>query len=142
MTELLYNNTIAAFNMWVSLDLTLLLQLINFVNICKRPQCVIGRLSLVSWDLKSILDHWLKFKSTLIATSNELSLVSYVYANWGGDLADKKPVYGHYLLLKGNPIVWSSKMKHFICRSTAKQSIKPFQLIFERLCGLYPRCLN
>lgn len=58
--------------------------------------------------LKGTLHHRISFKSNHIA-SNEVSLTFYADADWGGDKTNRRSVYGHYLLLSGHPIVWSSK---------------------------------
>lgn len=58
--------------------------------------------------LKGTLDHDLLFRTSPSST-NEVSLVSYSNANWEGDVLDRKSIYGHYILLNGNPIAWSSK---------------------------------
>lgn len=45
--------------------------------------------------------------------------MSYIDADQGGDLADRKSVFCHYKLLNGNPIFWSFEKKTMIYRSTA-----------------------
>lgn len=44
--------------------------------------------------------------------------------DWGGDIADRRSISGHYLLLNGNPIVWSSKTQSLVLRSSAKAEFR------------------
>lgn len=48
--------------------------------------------------LKGTIDHDLLFRD-VTAPSYEVTLGSFADADWGSDLADRKSVYGHYLLL-------------------------------------------
>lgn len=54
-----------------------------------------------------MLDHSLMFKCILVAL-NEVSLILYANANWGGDLFDKIIMSGYSLLLNVNQIVLNS----------------------------------
>lgn len=36
----------------------------------------------------------------------------------GGDIDDRRSIFDHYLLLSGNPIVWSSKKQSVVSRSS------------------------
>lgn len=82
--------------------------------------------------LKGTIDHGIMFRTTSF-TVNYISLLSYSYADWGGDISDRKSVYGHYLLLNGNPIMWNSTKQSVLARSSAETE---YRAIANAVCKI------
>lgn len=55
---------------------------------------------------KGTIDHGLLFR-VVVAPSSKVTLLSFADVDRGSDLAYRRYVYGQYLLLNNNPIVWS-----------------------------------
>lgn len=70
--------------------------------------------------LKGIIGHGLMFKLDNSAMYNKVVVVSYTDADWGGDVSDRRSIYGHYLLLNGISVVWISKKQHVVARSSVE----------------------
>lgn len=60
----------------------------------------------------------------------------------GGDIVDRKFVSGHYLLLNGNPIVWSSVKQSIVSRSSAEAQFRAVSnVVYEMEMGQYKSLL-
>lgn len=44
----------------------------------------------------------------------------HVHMLTGGDIVDRRSIFGHYLFLNSNPIVWSSKKQYVVSRFNAE----------------------
>lgn len=66
--------------------------------------------------------------------THEISLVSYSDVDWEGDIIDRRSIYGHYLMLNGNLIVWSSKNQTVVSRSSVEAEFRAVaNVVFEIL---------
>ncbi|KAA3467744.1 hypothetical protein EPI10_002731 [Gossypium australe] len=66
-------------------------------------------------NLGGTVGHGLMFRP-----STRLSLVGYVYANWGLDFDDRRSTTGYYIYFGDNPISWCSRKQQVVSRSSTE----------------------
>ena len=82
--------------------------------------------------LKSTIDYRISF-------NGDTRLLAYSDADYGGDLKTRRSTTG-VLIVRGGPIVWTTKLQHVVATSTAEAEYRAAVLSIDELCWVRRIC--
>lgn len=105
-----------------------------YLSVSTRPYITYAVSNLARFSAKPTKDHWTAMKRVMRylkgtinlgitysnEDSNELELIGYLDADWGGDLNDRKSTSGYIFKVSGGSVSWRSKKQTCVALSTAE----------------------
>ena len=103
-----------------------------YLSVSSRPDIAFAVNNLARFNSNPRKEHWSALKRVLRCLNGTINhgllykqggpehFVGYSYADWAGDLSDRKSTSGYVFMLSGGPVSWSSRKQNCVALSTAE----------------------